>query len=407
VEGKAKMSNTIQGYILIADITGYTIFLNQSELEHAQKILQSLLEVLIQNTKLPLVISRLEGDAVISYAPKDSFLQGATVMEMVESCYVAFKRAIDLMVINTSCGCNACRNMPKLDLKFFIHFGTFGLQPLASYTELIGNDVNLIHRLTKNHVREKTGLEAYLLLTQAAVEVLGIQELSQEMQPLSEDYPYIGEVEVFVQDMQPVWERERERSRLMVTPEQAFLTAEYDFPVTPVQLWDYLIMPEYRALFLGADRIETEKLSGGRIGQGTVYQCAHGDTIHPQTIVDWQPFETHTILDEGPPILSSYITCKLAPNEKGSHLTILVKPVEIQNRLKRLVGHIMLRTYWRVMSPKGMDKLRQRIEEERTDGTLPQVEAVDIDLEEIRSSIRAGLGLGDKKEETTNKSLDV
>ena len=70
------MKQVEKGLIHIADISGYTAFLNESELEHAQDSLQSLLEVLIENTHLPLVISRLEGDAVISYATEGSFLQG-------------------------------------------------------------------------------------------------------------------------------------------------------------------------------------------------------------------------------------------------------------------------------------------------------------------------------------------
>ena len=167
------MEQIQKGIIHIADISGYTAFLNESELEHAQGTLQSLLEVLIENTHLPLVISRLEGDAVISYATEGSFLQGASVLEMIESSYIAFRRALELMVINTTCTCNACRNIPNLDLKFFIHHGSFGLQPLPAYTELVGTDVNTAHRLTKNHVKQETGYEAYALFTRAAVEDVG------------------------------------------------------------------------------------------------------------------------------------------------------------------------------------------------------------------------------------------
>ncbi len=46
------MSDTINGYIVIADISGYTMFLSESELEHAQAILQSLLEIMIQQHPL-------------------------------------------------------------------------------------------------------------------------------------------------------------------------------------------------------------------------------------------------------------------------------------------------------------------------------------------------------------------
>ena len=190
------MKQVEQGIIQIADISGYTAFLNESELEHAQDSLQSLLEVLIENTQLPLVISRLEGgDAVISYATKGSFLQGASVLEMVESSYIAFRRALELMVLNTTCACNACRNITNLDLKFFLHYGSFGLQQLSTYTELVGADVNTTHRLTKNNVKADTGLEAYALFTREAIEALGIQEIAEEMIRLQETYVHIGMVE--------------------------------------------------------------------------------------------------------------------------------------------------------------------------------------------------------------------
>ena len=63
-----------RGYLVIADITGYTAFLSDSELEHAEDSLRDLLDLIIEQTKPPLVISRLEGYAVISYAPEASFL---------------------------------------------------------------------------------------------------------------------------------------------------------------------------------------------------------------------------------------------------------------------------------------------------------------------------------------------
>src|SRR3990170_9006037 len=108
-----------QGYLLIADITGYTAYLSQSELDHAQEILESLLNLLIKGTRPPLVISRLEGDAVISYALRDSFFQGQTLVEMIENLYVDFRHELERMILNTTCTCKACRNISALDLKFF------------------------------------------------------------------------------------------------------------------------------------------------------------------------------------------------------------------------------------------------------------------------------------------------
>jgi len=384
------MSGTIEGYIFIADISGYTMFLTESELEHAQAILQALLEIMIENTRLPLVISRLEGDAIISYAKQNSILQGQTIIDMVESSYVAFKRAIELMVINTSCTCNACQNMRKLDLKCVIHFGSFGLQPLPAYTELVGTDVNLIHRLTKNHVHERTGLDAYLLMTQALVDALGLQAAAQGMISLTESYEHIGEVGVFVQDMAPVWEREHDRNRMNVAPEDALMAIELEFPVTPVHMWDYATKPEYFIIMFGADRASTENAQPGRVGDGSVYTCAHGSKQSLMTVVDWQPFETLTFQSEIFAGMSMWQTYRIEPANQGSHLTILVGHAFGGIPILRFMADAVIKGIGRIKRNWALI-LRQRMEQDLAEGIRPSLDAVEIDLEAIRKSIQVEL----------------
>ena len=125
------MSKTHEGYLLIAHITGYTRYLSESELEHAQDTLTALLELLVENTGPPLVISRLAGDAVISYGLRENFFHGQTLIEKIEDTYVAFRKTIERLVLNNTCKCNACANISNLDLKFFIHYGTFGIQRIS------------------------------------------------------------------------------------------------------------------------------------------------------------------------------------------------------------------------------------------------------------------------------------
>jgi hypothetical protein len=168
------MAKTQEGYILVADISGYTMYLSKSELEHAEATLTALLNLLVEHTPPPLVISQLEGDAVFSYGLRENFFQGQTFIELIEDTYIAFRKAIERMVLNNTCQCNACANISNLDLKFFLHFGTFAIQRIRDHDELVGSDVLLIHRLLKNHVQEKTGLQAYCLYTEAAINQLGL-----------------------------------------------------------------------------------------------------------------------------------------------------------------------------------------------------------------------------------------
>ena len=172
------MTEAQSGYLLLADISGYTAFLNDSELEHARDTLTDLLGLLIDHTKPPLVLSKLEGDAVFSYTwGEESFKDGQTLVELIEATYVAFRRAIELMVMNNTCQCAACANVSTLDLKFIVHHGTFAQQELRGQAELVGTNVTLVHRLMKNHVKEKTGIAAYASYTDAAIQRLGVAVL--------------------------------------------------------------------------------------------------------------------------------------------------------------------------------------------------------------------------------------
>ena len=318
------MATTTHGYLLIADITGYTQYLTESELEHAQEVLTVLLELLVARTRPPLIISRLAGDAVISYGLRDNFLHGQTFIEVIEDCYTAFRAAVERMVLNNTCQCNACRNIPNLDLKFFVHYGAFAIQRIRDRDELVGSDVNLIHRLLKNRVVEQTGFKAYTLYTDAAIQQLGLTEISAAMTEHAESYEHLGQVKLWVQDMHPVWERKRSASRVTIPPDQVLMALTEDFALPPEQVWDYLTQPEYRSTLMHAHRTEVAGLSNGRIGPGSIYQCYHGDKPTPQTILEWQPFErmiTQDIIPMPIPNVSALIEYRLEPIPTGTRFS--------------------------------------------------------------------------------------
>lgn len=314
------------GFLLIADITGYTMYLNQSELEHAQDILQSLLELLIEHTRPPLVISRLAGDAVISYGLQPGFISGQVFVEILEDTYVAFRKAINLMVLNTSCRCNACANIGGLDLKFFVHYGTFALQKLDAHSELVGADVNLIHRLLKNRVKEHTGIRAYSLYTEAAVDQLGIDNIAETMVPHQESYEDVGEVSTWIQDMHPIWMQRKSAERIDITAEAALYTTETDLPVPLNLAWEILTLPEYRALLMHSERQEIKNLKSGRVGQGSAYHCYHGNgRVTTQTILEWIPLEQLTTEDTTPVPQATVLTIlRLTPLGEKTNLRVVV-----------------------------------------------------------------------------------
>lgn len=385
----------MEGFLIISDITGYTSYLSASELEHAEATLTSLLRLLIEHTQSPLVIAKLEGDAIFSYAPKGSFLQGQSLIEAIETTYLSFRQALELMQLNTSCTCNACRNISRLDLKFFVHFGSFIIQDLGAYSELLGTDVNLLHRLVKNQIFEQLDLLAYAVYTEQAVASLEIQEISARMHSHVESYESVGEVKMYVQDMHGVWERERERVRFVVTPQETATYAEHDFQIPAVTLWDYITKPEYRSLFMGADRQDIVLDENNRIGRGSIYYCAHGNRILEHAILDWQPVEQYTTR-ERLPLRGAYIYCtyRLVPIEGGTRLTISNSRVK-GPWLSRLIGNRMMPRFVPGMMEKGSHALEERIRADILQGNLISVrppEDYSLDISQaVKNSLESDL----------------
>lgn len=279
-----------RGFVLIADITGYTTYLTESELEHAQGTLTDLLELLVRTTRPPFAVAQLEGDAVMSYAFEDGFVDPQTFVEGVEDAYVEFRNAIDLMVLNNTCECNACANVNALDLKFFVHYGTFVIQPVASLRQLLGADINLIHRLLKNTVTTDTGIRAYLLLTGAAVDALQLLPQAEGLKAHRESIPDFGEVSLWVRDMHPVYDARRQAERALYEPGQVVATLVTDIAMPIESVWAYANQSEFRNLAIGSDSYEVLDRRSGRISEGSTYQCYHGKMTVTQVVLDWVPF---------------------------------------------------------------------------------------------------------------------
>lgn len=312
------------GFLLIADITGYTAFISHSELEPAAEHLQTFLNLLISHTRPPLQISRMQGDAVISYALEGTFLHGQTLVEMIEETYIAFRRALELFIINNACDCNACTFIPSLDIKFFVHYGEFLLQPFPTYTELIGNDVNLIHRLTKNTITKKTGIKAYIVYTESAVEKLGIRDLVKGLKAHEEHYDHIGKVLVHVQDMHPLWERRQSETQAEEVANGVLFRVEQQFAKDPVLMWDYLTQPEYKAILSGAGTVKIAAISDGRLGAGSEFQCLSGNSKSVEKIVAWAPPEEYSLESKRAFGVKGRTTIQIIQINQGSQVNILV-----------------------------------------------------------------------------------
>ena len=276
-----------KGFLVCADITGYTQYLSASELEHASGILGELLNLLLGETTTPLHLSRVEGDAVISYSQVADGADPQVLVDRLESTYVAFRRAMEQMVLNTACDCNACANIGTLDLKIVVHHGPFVVQHLGAQDELMGAEVNFLFRLMKNHVRQELGVPGYLALTDAALDAIGLPGYAARLVTHTEEDAERGTVAIHVKAMAPVWE-ERRAERTVDIGEP--FSADSTVVALPIgEVWAAVTRPDMRVIVFGADKMEADFGDDGRIGRESVYVCFHGDAKILHLILDWEP----------------------------------------------------------------------------------------------------------------------
>ena len=313
------------GYFFISDITGYTQFLTHSELDHAKEILDALFESILNNIEAPLIVSNTQGDAIISYAPSDAFNQPGQLLDVMERTYFSFRQLLVLMKLNNTCDCNACINMSALDLKIFLHYGQYLVQKIGTNTDLQGSDVILAHRLMKNTVVETFRIQGYGLLTEAALEAMGIDPVAEGMLEHVEQYEHYGAVNVYIHDLRAAWLIERERHRSVVTAENATAHAGVFVPIPSWVAWDYVSNLEAKRLYYDLISIERTDSEGGREKIGASFHCRHilGDIKY--LYVDFAP--PNYVTSEGTAFgITSLTTVRIVPVEGGSRFEIYNGP---------------------------------------------------------------------------------
>jgi hypothetical protein len=288
-------SKTSSGYLIIADISGYTSYVAKTELEHSQEVLAELLGLVVNHFRPVLTILRLEGDAVFGNAPEGQIPRGETLVEVLETTYTAFRDHVRGIIHRTTCECNACRSIPMLDLKFIVHYGDYVVQNVSGISELVGTEVNRLFRLTKNHVTETTGWNAYILYTADSLEKIGIEP--EGMVEIEENYEHLGEVKTYSVDLHQRFQEIAEARHVVLEPEEAHGTFSFDFDAPPVVVWEWLNDPRRRNKVDPTVTWSAATRSSGRTSSGATNHCAHGKNgLTCETILDWRPFEYVTTL---------------------------------------------------------------------------------------------------------------
>jgi uncharacterized protein YndB with AHSA1/START domain len=357
---------TRQGYLLLADISGYTAFLTGTELEHAHGIINELTTLIRERLTPPMRFVKLEGDAVFCYADAESFEDGERFVELLEACYFGFSNRLLDMTRSTTCRCDACAAIGSLDLKFVTHYGSFMVQRDGEREDLAGPDVILVHRLLKNTVGEAGGPEAYAFLTAPCLERM---PESLELPAHTEAYESFGETTGGVHDLRPVLEEMREARSEYISSADADFELSGEHPYPPAVLWQYFVDPEKRLRWQPLQTaIRNEANEHGRMGAGASSHCAHGmggDAL--REYLDWRPFNYYTNrftpLSRGPMFLPTVETTEFIPTDTGTTMVHFRVRLQDRGRLTRLRFRSTLPIFRRAFS-RSHEKLEKTMRED-------------------------------------------
>ena len=142
-----------KGLLCIADISGFTNFVRQTELNVGLKMTKILLQAIIESNQLNLNVSEIEGDAVLFYRygkpPKRE-----QILFQFEEMLKVFHKKLERT--------NKKRKLPfELSLKLIVHYGEISQYTIGNFTKLYGQSVIEVHRLLKTSIKHSQ----YALLT--------------------------------------------------------------------------------------------------------------------------------------------------------------------------------------------------------------------------------------------------
>ena len=172
------------GFLLIADISGYTPFIKNHSMRkkpligkkiadfwdsHADKLINTLLEEIIQNFEQVMQFNKLEGDAALF------FLEELNGEKQIQSIYdkmlitrEKFNSKVNSLQFVQSCPCDPCQQSKNLKLKMFLHKGFFNQTEIRNNQELSGEALIFIHRMLKNKIKSSE----YFLFSEAVLKNL-------------------------------------------------------------------------------------------------------------------------------------------------------------------------------------------------------------------------------------------
>jgi hypothetical protein len=269
-------SEPTKSLLFIPDISGFTEFIETTEVEHSQHVIAELLEILIESNTYQLQLAEVEGDALFFYKENEIFSL-EKLLAQVETMFTSFYSHLKLLETNRICPCKACSSAPNLGLKIIIHSGELQFISVQENRKPFGKQVIEAHRLMKNSVNS----DNYVLLSKDVANDIGLLESYQSKRYAFEkganeydgkniDYLYA------VIDPEKLMLSPFSQAKKYVFNTPSKIINEQKFAISASELLEYITNYKYRHLWVdGVDQFEYNENETTRIG--TEHICVIND----------------------------------------------------------------------------------------------------------------------------------
>ena len=335
------------------DISGFTQFVNTTEVEHSIHIIAELLEILLDTNTLQLKLVEIEGDALFMYTTKSFSFE--ELMHQTNQMMIAFHTHTKTYENKRICNCGSCKTTHNLQLKFVLHYGDLNFIKVKEITKPYGKEVIKTHRLLKNNIP----INEYLLITDSVYELFE-NKLDKSWEKQSQIYD-LHEIKYFYKNLSSIKkELKIEQSKSIIEEDkEPNYNIQKTMDVNIDKLYELISELKYRHLW--DEAVKELKFDENKINRvGTQHNCVlqFGNLN----------FETISEKSESNRIYGEKTTEMLFTND-FYYVIKLSRISEEQTNLKleiyidfTSIGHLMQATLLKMLSKmwnKKLDKLYQ------------------------------------------------
>lgn len=355
--------------LFLPDISGFTKFVNTTEIGHSQQVIAELLEVLLNANTTALKLAEIEGDALFLYKYGE-IPSLEMLLAQVETMFTAFYSHLKLLDKNRVCPCDACSSAPKLQLKIIAHSGAIQFITVQGKSKPFGIEVIEVHRLMKNSIN-------------SANYVLFSNDLAEEIK-LPNNYRsnlftfHKGDDEYDAKRIHYMYSiinkeglklKPYAQAKKVIFDKPPSLNFEKTFPISAPLLLEYITNYTYRNKWVhGVDKFEFNEKEVTRIGSEHV--CViNGKHLNFITITKYgEPDQlVYGELTTSPiPVDELYLFYILTPiNQSSCKLEVEIY-WKAKSLIKKLMFLLFVKQVFRKNIGKGLDNLGLFIEQHKS-----------------------------------------